>query len=99
GGDYRPRPYYSQGFLGATLTWDDEAKGYRVGELILGDPWDTHSNSPLAAPGVDVKPGDVIVAINGQPLLQEVGPAYLLVNQAGHEVLLTLLPRPETAAP
>src|SRR5690606_16854314 len=60
---------------------------------------DTHSNSPLAAPGVDVKPGDVIVAINGQPLLQEVGPAYLLVNQAGHEVLLTLLPRPETAAP
>lgn len=95
GGDYRPRPYYGQGFLGAALTWDAQAQGYRVGELVLGDPWDMHSNSPLAAPGVDIRPGDVIVAINGQPLSQEVGPAQLLVNQAGHEVLLTLLPRPD----
>jgi tricorn protease len=94
GGDYRPRPYYGQGFLGAALTWDGEAAGYRVGDLVLGDPWDTHSNSPLAAPGVDICPGDVIVAINGQPLSQTLGPAQLLVNQAGHEVLLTLLPRP-----
>jgi tricorn protease len=96
GGDYRPRPNYGQGFLGAALHWDAGAAGYRVGELVLGDPWDNRSNSPLAAPGVDVRPGDVIIAINGQPLTAEVGPAQMLVNQANHEVLLTLLPRPDS---
>jgi tricorn protease len=98
GGDYRARPYYGQGFLGTDLTWDEAAGGYRVGELLLGDPWDVAANSPLAAPGVDVKPGDVIVAINGQSVDAEVGPAQLLVNQAGQEVLLTLLARPKAGA-
>jgi tricorn protease len=98
GGDYRPRPYYGQGFLGADLTWDATAGGYRVNDLILGDAWDAATNSPLAAPGVDVKPGDVIIAINGQTLDAQTGPAQLLVNQAGHEVLLTLLTRPKTTS-
>lgn len=97
GGDYRSRPYYGQGFLGTEISWDAAAGGYRVGELVLGDPWDVSVNSPLAAPGVDVKPGDVIVAINGQPLDADTSPAQLLVNQAGHEVLLSLLPRPKGA--
>jgi tricorn protease len=61
----------------------------------LGDAWDAAANSPLAAPGVDIQPGDVILAINGQTLDAETGPAQLLVNQAGQEVLLTLLARPK----
>ncbi len=99
GGDYRPRPYYGQGYLGADLRWDAEAGGYRVGELVLGDAWDPATNSPLSAPGVNVNPGDVVVAINGQRLDAETGPSQLLVNQAGNEVLLTLLlpPQPATA--
>jgi tricorn protease len=95
GGDYRSRPYYGQGFLGAELTWDPEAGGYRVGELLVGDPWESEATSPLTAPGVNIQPGDVIVAINGQPLDAETSPAQLLVNQAGQEVLLTLLARPK----
>ena len=51
GGDYRPRPYYGQGFLGAEFTWDAEAGGYRVGELLQGDSWDEKNTSPLAGPG------------------------------------------------
>ncbi len=93
GGDYRPRPYYGQGFLGAELTWDGEAGGYRIGELLQGDPWDRKSNSPLSGPGIDVEPGDVLLAINGQRLDAQTGPAQLLVNQAGNEVLLTLQAR------
>jgi tricorn protease len=93
GGDYRYPPYYSQGFLGAQFTWDGEAGGYRVGAPILGDPWDADATSPLAGAGVDVRPGDLLIAINGQPLSAEVSPAQLLVNQAGHEVLLTFAPR------
>ncbi|MBX3015141.1 MAG: PDZ domain-containing protein [Caldilineaceae bacterium] len=96
GGDYRGRPYYNQGFLGTTFTWDAAAAGYRIGELIIGDPWDIKSTSPLAAPGVDIQPGDLLLAINGQRLDAETGPAQLLVNQAGQEVLLTLASRPVT---
>lgn len=98
GGDYRPRPYYSQGFLGANFTWEEAAQGYRVGDLIIGDPWDTKSTSPLAAPGIDIRPGDLLLAINGQRLDDQTSPAHLLVNQAGQEVLLTLAPRPTPAA-
>lgn len=94
GGDYRPRPYFNQGFLGTTFRWEEETGGYRIGELVVGDPWDTKNSSPLAAPGVDVRPGDLLLAINGQRLDEQTSPAHLLVNQAGQEVLLTLAPRP-----
>lgn len=99
GGDYRARPYYSQGFLGATFTWDAAARGYRIGELVIGDAWDSASTSPLAAPGIDIQPGDLLLSINGQRLDEETGPAQLLVNQAGQEVLLTLAARPTPDQP
>ncbi len=97
GGDYRPRPFYSQGFLGADMTWDAEAQGYRLDNFVHGDTWESQAHSPLAAPGVDVQPDDVLVAINGQTLSQEVSPAQLLVNQACEEVLLTIRKRVERA--
>lgn len=98
GGDYRQlRPYYGQGFLGASFTWDAEAGGYRIGNIILGDPWNPRGTSPLAAPGVDVQPGDLLLAINGQMLDEQTGPAQLLMNQAGQEILLTFAERKPSA--
>lgn len=99
GGDYRPSPHFSQGMLGAEMTWDAEAGGYRISNIVEGDPWNPEGTSPLAAPGVDVQAGDILLAINGQRLDAETAPAQLLVNQAGEEVLLTLAPRPEPAEP
>ncbi|HRW46055.1 MAG TPA: PDZ domain-containing protein [Caldilinea sp.] len=97
GGDYRRSPHFSQGTLGAEMTWDPEAGGYRISNIVEGDPWNPEGTSPLAAPGVDVEAGDILLAINGQRLDAETAPAQLLVNQAGEEVLLTLAPRPEPA--
>ena len=94
GGDYRPSPHFSQGTLGAEMTWDAEAGGYRIRHIVEGDPWNPEGTSPLAVPGVDVQEGDILLAINGQRLDADTGPAQLLVNQAGEEVLLTLAPRP-----
>lgn len=94
GGDYRLlRPYYGQGFLGAQFAWDGAANGYRVSEILVGDPWNSQATSPLASASVDVQPGDLLLAINGQRLSESVGPAQLLVNQAGNEVLLTFAQR------
>jgi tricorn protease len=90
GGEYRPGPNYRQGFLGADWQYDASANAYRISHLARGDTWDPQTSSPLAGPGVNLQPGDYILAINGQHLGPDSSPAQRLVNQAGNEVLLTV---------
>ncbi|MGI9048684.1 MAG: S41 family peptidase, partial [Rubrobacteraceae bacterium] len=90
GGDYRPEPRYHQGFLGADLNYDAETDGYEISHIIQGDAWDEKSSSPLTRPGLNVEPGDRILAVGGRQVTREVSPQSLLVNQAGAEVQLTL---------
>ena len=90
GGDYRPRPHYGQGYLGAAVRWDEAAQGYRITDIIQGDPWDRRATSPLTEAALDIKPGTILRAINGQMLDATTAPGQLLVNLAGEEVLLTL---------
>jgi tricorn protease len=89
GGDYRPEPKYSQGFLGADLAFDAETESWRVTRLVRGDVWDEKASSPLSGPGINVKPGDRLVAVGGRRVGADVSPRELLVNQAGNEVQLT----------
>jgi tricorn protease len=90
GGEYRSGPDYKQGSLGADWAYDAEAKVYRVARLVHGDTWDKQATSPLNAPGINVLPGDIILAIDGQPVGPQATPAERLVNQAGNEVTLTV---------
>jgi tricorn protease len=96
GGDYRPHPHYQQGYLGVDWRNEREAGRYVIGRILRGDPWDPKASSPLAAPGINARPGDAVVAINGQRVgpggATERGPEQLLVHQAGQEVLVTLAP-------
>ena len=89
GGEYRSGPHYRQGFLGADFEWD-VAGGCRIRHVVKGDPWEPSATSPLNEPGVDVRCGDTIVALNGQPLPAGAAPETLLVNQAEQRVALTL---------
>jgi tricorn protease len=89
GGDYRPQPDYGQGHLGADLAYDAAAGGYRITHVVRGDSWSPDADSPLNAPGINVRPGDILTAIGGRSLGPELPPGRLLVNQAGSEVLLT----------
>lgn len=88
-GSYRKAPALTQGFLGADWSWDGQ--GYRCLGLLLGDPWSSQDSSPLLHSGAEVQPGDILLAINGQPLSADVPPGALLVNQGGREVELTFL--------
>lgn len=90
GGDYRTEPSYPTGFLGANLTYDHEAGVYRIGHIVQGAPGETRAFSPLLAPGVQVKEGDALLAINGRTLTQTVQPQEVLVNLAGSEVVLSV---------
>ena len=88
GGDYRVPPQYQRGFLGADLAFDDG--GYRISRIYRGDSWNRETDSPLAEPGLDIREGDVILAINGKRLSREVRPDQLLVNCAGKDTSLTI---------
>ncbi len=90
GGEYRQGPDYRQGFLGVNWEYDAATGAYRVGQIVQGDGWDPTATSPLTAPGLDVRPGDVLVAVNGQPVGGTTTPDEWLVNQAGNDVRLTL---------
>ncbi|NRQ35292.1 peptidase [Nonomuraea sp. NN258] len=91
GGEYRPGPDYSQGKLG--VDWDLRDGVYHIRAVVTGDPWDPLATSPLNRLGLDVRPGDAVLAINGAPIDARDGgatPNERLVNQAGEEVELTL---------
>jgi tricorn protease len=88
GGDYRHSPYYRQGFLGVDWNYDDGR--YRIARIVKGDPSDQRATSPLTGPGLNVKVGDVVLAINGQRIGPQSSPDTLLVNQASNEVQLTI---------
>ena len=91
GGDKPRPPQYRRGFLGADVAWNDDEGAYRVERILRGDPWNRDVDSPLAEPGVDVREGDLIVAIGGRALTAQTGPGALLVNQAGKDVVLTVV--------
>ncbi len=97
GGDYRPKPEYWLGNLGADFEYDDEADAWRITHIVHGDAWDEHADSPLNAPGINVQVGDRVMAINGRRLSAHVTPAMVLVNLAGAEVALTVLPKGESS--
>ncbi|MGO4383928.1 S41 family peptidase [Specibacter sp. RAF43] len=84
----------AQGHLGATF--EHTADGWIIAGILAGESSDPQAFSPLEAPGVAARPGDVLEAINAVPVPAE-GPEALLAGTAGKVVELTLRSRPGTA--
>ena len=63
GGDLPQPPHVGVGLLGA----DFEAEGgyYRIAKIYPGENWNEASRSPLTEPGLQVKAGDYLIAVNG----------------------------------
>jgi tricorn protease len=79
------------GQLGADLT-RDAAGRWIVDRILPGESSDPRARSPLEAPGVAVRPGDELTAVDGQPVDPVRGPWPLLAGTAGKPVELTILP-------
>jgi len=94
GGDMRPgTDSVWPASLGAALTRDDKAGGYRVGHIIRTDPDRPDRKAPLARPGVDVAEGDVIEMVNGVAALSAPDIYTLLRGQVDKQVLLGVKPK------
>ncbi|MDB1088221.1 PDZ domain-containing protein [Streptomyces sp. ACA25] len=80
-----------QGLLGADLSRHKDGH-WRVDRILPSETSDPEARSPLAAPGVAIRPGDAIVAVDGDPVDPVTGPAPLLAGAADKPVELTVLP-------
>ncbi|RYG22631.1 protease, partial [bacterium] len=91
GGDLRnPTDSVGMGWLGGEFARDEALGGYRITRIYQGDPDYPETLSPLVRPGVDLKVGDAIVAINGVETLSAPELMALLRNQAGKPVLMSI---------
>lgn len=88
GGDLPDIDDVPVGLLGCDL----EISGghYRISKIYSGELWNPGLNAPLHLPGIDVKVGDYILAINGKSLTSEVNPYSLLEQTAGRETSLSV---------
>ena len=67
---------------------------YRFKKIYPGENWNPDTRSPLTEPGVNVKEGDYLLAINGRPLRAPQTPDELLVNTANETTAITVNSKP-----
>jgi tricorn protease len=72
------------------LSWQKTRKAYRVERIIRGDSWNQEVDSPLALPGLEIKNGDYIHAIDGREVSSECSIEELLMNKQSMEIDLTV---------
>jgi tricorn protease len=77
------------GLLGADLERSGDA--WRLARVVRGDTSDPRARAPLAAPGAEIAAGDVLLAVDGQPVGPD-GPGPLLTGAVGKPVELTVAP-------
>ncbi len=93
GGDYPELPHTNVGLLGADFEADAGGM-YRFKKIYPGENWHADLRSPLTEPGVNVKEGDYLLAINGRPVKAPQNPFELLVNTANETVTLSVNSKP-----
>jgi tricorn protease-like protein/C-terminal processing protease CtpA/Prc len=85
-------PSVSVGMLGCDFELHDGA--YRIKKIYHGAPWDSDARGPLSQPGVDVKEGDYLLAVNNLPLDTSEDPWAAFQGLAGRTVTLTVSSKP-----
>ncbi|HEY1342977.1 MAG TPA: PDZ domain-containing protein, partial [Bryobacteraceae bacterium] len=92
GGDMPDRPRVNVGLLGA----DFEADGgfFRFKRIYKGENWAEESRSPLTEPGLKVKEGDYLIAVEGQKATADREPYAYLQGLADRVVTLKVNNKP-----
>ncbi len=94
GGDYPNLHPVNLGLLGVDYGLDAASGLYRFQKIYPGENWNASLRSPLTEPGVVVKEGDYLIAVNGRDLKAPQAPSELFVNTAGQNVTLTINSQP-----
>ncbi len=92
GGDIAQQPSVSVGMLGADFELQDGA--YRIARIYRGAPWDADARGPLGQPGIKIKEGDFLLAVNGIPVDTSVDPWAAFIGLGDKAVTLTVSDKP-----
>jgi tricorn protease len=94
GGDYPDLKPVNVGVLGVDFEADAAQGLYRFKKIYSGENWQANLRSPLTEPGVGVKEGEYLVAVNGRALRVPRNPYEPFVNTANENVTLTVNSKP-----
>ena len=86
GGDIPSTPTTSVGMLGADYAIENGR--YRFHTIYGGENWNPELRSPLTEPGISVKQGDYLLAVNGRELRDSDNIFSFFLNTAGEQVTL-----------
>jgi tricorn protease len=89
GGDKPTEKYHGVGLPGATFE-PTKSGFYKISKIYAGENWHEKFRSPLTEPGIHVKEGEYILAIDGVELRAGDNPYRLLVNKTDGTVELTI---------
>ncbi|HEY8936597.1 MAG TPA: PDZ domain-containing protein [Cyclobacteriaceae bacterium] len=92
GGDEENEKHTSVGYLG--VDWQAEGQFYKIKRIVQGALWDAEIRSPLSLPGVPVKEGYYILAVNGIPLTTQTEPYAAFQGLGKKTVELTYNSKP-----
>lgn len=88
GGDTESVTPVMTGFLG--IKWAKEGDRYKIGRIVKPASWNTEARSPFDRPGVEVKEGDFILAVNGIKLDPNKDPYAAFEGLSGKTVSITV---------
>ena len=92
GGDLPHPDQPTAGLLGADYAI--ESGRYRFARIYSGENWNPELRAPLTGPGVNVQPGDYLLAVNGRELRGTDEIFALFEGTAGRTVVLRVSPKP-----
>ncbi len=93
GGDIPQVPPISVGLLGADYRIENGR--YRFARIYSGENWNPGLRAPLTEPGVDVREGEYLLAVNGRELHETDDVYSFFLDTADRQVLLKVGPSPD----
>jgi tricorn protease len=95
GGDKEQAPSRNVGLLG--VDWELADGAYRVKRILRGGVWDVDVRSPLDEPGVLLREGEYVLAVNGVPIDTKADPWAAFQGLGNKTALLTVNSSPSQA--
>jgi tricorn protease len=92
GGDVPDRAHIGVGLLGVDFAIDNGY--YKLAKIYRGENWENDVRSPLTEPGLKVKEGDYLIAVNGTAVRAPANPYSFFDNLAEKVVTLKVNDKP-----
>lgn len=84
GGDMPKAEKIGIGLLGCE--YEVSGGKFKIAKIYEGRNWEEKTRSPLTEPGIDIKPGEYLVEIDGKEINETYAPDMALENKAGKYV-------------